>query len=361
MKNSREGGSMSLRIGVIFGGRSTEHEVSIVSARNVGKTLVAAGYTAVPVAIDRAGRWFTGSVAEAYLRGEEIAEDASARGPACLAELALDVVFPMVHGVTGEDGALQGLCQLLDLAYVGGDPLNQSLCWDKITGRMLCVQNDIPQPDFVVLDRDQDRDEQVRMVVERLSWPVFVKPSRTGSSIGVARVLDTDQLREAVTRAFDYDERVIAEQGLDALEIEISGLGGARPRLSIPARIIPARDFYDFEEKYLGNATQFQIPAQISEAQLARLQEIAYRAWTLFRCHGMARIDFLVTADEAYLNEINTIPGFTSISMYPLLLEKSGIDPVSLMRELVDLAQRRHREGVGSREFHTHKDWYKGD
>ncbi len=350
------------RVALIFGGRSPEHEVSIVSARHVRKGLLAAGFEVELVGVDRHGGWRMGD--DAF---EALCESAAAQnGPAAAAQLAglvergVDVVFPIIHGVSGEDGAIQGLCEFLGLAYVGGDPLNQSLAWDKIATRTILAANGLPQPAFLAFFRDAFHlDDAVARVESVLSYPVFVKPSRTGSSIGVARVKDRRGLEAAFDDAFAYDSRVIVEQGLDARELEMAGLGAAEPLFSMPAEIIPEGEFYDFEEKYLKDAAQFEIPAQLPAARVAEMKALAGRAWSLLNCYGMARVDFLATPDALYLNEINTLPGFTPISMYPLLLDREGVPLAELTRRLVDLALKRRENVPRKVQFWSQQDWWR--
>ncbi len=352
------------RVALIFGGRSPEHEVSIVSARNVFLQLQNAGFETIAVGVDRTGTWHIGAEAFRILcnpPAEKPSQKTDYEGLLKLILERVDVVFPLIHGVSGEDGCLQGLCELLDIAYVGGDVLNMSLTWDKLATRTLLRQNNVPQPEFLALFRDQyEADISISRIEATLDYPIFIKPSRTGSSIGVSRANNRKALVAAVELAFQYDYRIIAEQGLDAREIEIAGVGGSDPFLSVPALIIPENDFYDFEEKYIKSTTRFVIPAEIEETQLKALNRIAGRAWSLLNCYGMSRIDFLVTSDNVYLNEINTVPGFTPISMYPALLKKSGMGPEALMRRLVELALERKEHLARRDRFDSHLDWYKG-
>ncbi len=349
------------RVALVFGGKSPEHEVSIVSARNVYALLQEAGFEAIPIGIDRVGVWHVGPQSFAILAGEEACDKTSANPLAQLAELRADVLFPLVHGFNGEDGLLAAVCSAAGLPYVGGDQLNMSLCWDKLTTRMVLAASEIPQLPYLGFYRAEFQMEAALDQIEaRFAYPIFVKPSRTGSSIGISRALDRRGLAAALELAFEFDYRVIVEPGLvDALEVEISGLGGAMPQLSIPARIIPENAFYDFEEKYINNATRFEIPAVLTPWQLARMREIASKAWQVLNCYGMARIDFLITADEVYLNEVNTYPGFTNISMYPRLLREMGVDGVSLMRTLVQLAFDRDRLLPVRSDFSSNVNWWK--
>ncbi len=349
------------RVALVFGGKSPEHEVSIVSARNVYALLQEAGFEAIAIGIDRQGVWHVGEQSFGILTGKVAVEAASANPLAQLAELQADVLFPLVHGFNGEDGMLAAVCKAAGLPYVGGDQLNMSLCWDKLTTRMVLAANEIPQLPYLGFYRaDFQLSAALDQIEARFAYPIFVKPSRTGSSIGISRAVDRTSLAAALEEAFQFDYRVIVEPGLDgALEVEISGLGGALPQLSIPARIIPENTFYDFEEKYINNATRFEVPAVLAPWQLARMREIAAKAWQVLNCYGLARIDFLITAEEVYLNEVNTYPGFTSISMYPRLMREIGVDGASLMRTLVQLALDRDKLLPVRSDFSSNANWWK--
>ena len=343
-------------VALVFGGQSPEHEVSIVSARFVNEQLKLAGFETLLVGIGRNGNWYVGPPAFDALVHSAESEPSNHDLPR---NLGADVVFPLVHGLTGEDGCLQGLCCLYGLPYVGGDPLNASLCWDKITTRVMLAAHGLPQLPYVCLDRDNfDEARDLQEIEEKLNYPIFVKPSRTGSSIGVARVAERSELLPALHQAMAYDYRIIVENGLQAREIEVAGLGARDPLLSIPAEIQSENDFYDFEEKYIKDSARFIVPAPLDGPVREKLYDYARRAWRLLNCHGMARIDFLVTETEAYLNEINTCPGFTAISMYPRLLRETGVSSPELMKRLVDLALERHGT-TGSAHFYSKADWWK--
>ncbi len=345
-------------VALIFGGKSPEHEVSIVSARYLHGQLREAGFSVLPVGIDRVGGWHIGHDAfEILCSTEAIAEAAPSRPPATL---EADAIFPIIHGITGEDGCIQGYCQMAGLPFVGGSVLNASLCWDKLAARTLLLAHGIPQLPYMALyHHGYDPGRIGEEVAETLGFPVFVKPARAGSSIGISKVKRAEVLPAALEQAFRYDYRVLIEPGLDAREIEIAGLGAREPFLSVPAEIIPENEFYDFDEKYLNGRTTFVVPARFTEHRLERLQDIARRAWTALDCFGMARIDFLITEDEIYLNEVNTAPGFTGISMYPRLLRESGIPTPELMRRLVALAFDRDELMPVTTDFLTGRDWYR--
>lgn len=357
---------MTIRVALIFGGESPEHEVSIVSARFVYAQLQEVGYQVTAIGIDVRGGWHRGEHVFGELSdlvGQDFEPDLKQRST-IIGELisnAYDVVFPLIHGLTGEDGNIQGLCELFGIPFVGGDSLCQSLCYDKLSTRYSLTQLGLPQPDFVSLFREQfagGRYWVIDMVERALAFPLFVKPSRTGSSIGVNKVTSRSDLADALECAFQYDHRVIVENAIVGREIEVAVLGDINPVISAPGEIIPENDFYDFEEKYLKNSTQFEVPAAMSSDQLAQVTEQAKHAWRYLNCHGMARVDFLVSTDAIYLNEVNTIPGFTEISMFPKLLRESGINSHQLMERLVNLAIERQRNDR-KREFLSQSDWFK--
>ncbi|MCB1044477.1 MAG: D-alanine--D-alanine ligase [Acidobacteria bacterium] len=355
---------MTVHVALIFGGESPEHEVSIVSARFVAAQLREAGYDVTPVGIDVLGGWHKGEdsfVSLAERVDQDFAVDLSQRA-ACLTDLvngAFDVVFPLVHGVTGEDGSIQGMCELFGIPYVGGDPLCQALCYDKLSTRMILKHLGLPQPDYVPVYRDTfvgGRYWVLDQVEASLHYPVFVKPSRTGSSIGITKAHSRNELMTALETAFQYDRRVIVEQTISGREIEVALLGDFTPLISAPGEIIPENEFYDYDEKYVKNTTLFEVPASMSVEQLQQLAEYATTAWRATNCYGMARVDFMVSESGVYLNEINTVPGFTEISMYPRLLREGGLTPPELMSRLVELAIDR---GKHIRRYSSRSDWYK--
>jgi D-alanine-D-alanine ligase len=366
------------RIALVFGGRSPEHEVSIVSARFVAKQLAMAGFAVVPLGIGLDGSWVEG--AQAFDRLVELTESPAQQGqfspgeraPGTSLEQALsalsaaepELVFPLIHGLSGEDGCLQGLCELLDLPYVGGDVLNQSLCYDKLATRQLLRSIGLPQPDFLAFHSSQlgaEREGAVRQIEEALPYPLFVKPSRTGSSIGVSKARNREQLHYALNLALEFDQRVVVERALVGREVEIAALGAHPPLLSCPGEVIPENEFYDYEEKYLKSSTRFVVPAALDTAVEQRMREDAQRAWLALHCFCLARIDFLVEGETAYLNEINTIPGFTPNSMYPRLLAASGVSPVQALREMVELGLQRGPASRRARPFLSRSDWFKVD
>lgn len=360
---------MTKTVALIFGGQSPEHEVSIVSARFIRDELAASGFDVLPLGIDINGQWHCGEGAFDYLCNHAGDEWSKTRGIADLEALtalcrqAVDVVFPLVHGITGEDGCLQGLLEMCNIPYVGGCPLNQSLCFDKLTTRQVLAWHGLPQPKFRALYRREfGKTPRAALdgLIEDLGFPVFVKPSRTGSSIGVNKAIDRISLETALDVAFSFDSRVIVEEAIQGQEIEISALGGEDPFFSVPGEVLPENEFYDFAEKYLKGTTRFDIPAKLSRAQSADMMRDAAKAWQVLHCYGLARIDFLITSSTVFLNEVNTVPGFTSISMYPTLLQESGVSTSDLLARLIELAESRFYKGGRKSVFCSQSDWFKG-
>ncbi|MEJ2706468.1 MAG: D-alanine--D-alanine ligase [Anaerolineales bacterium] len=356
-----------LRIGVIFGGRSGEHEVSLMSARSVLGALDPDRYDVTQIGITHEGRWLAGeNVLEALLSGNTQALPQAAlfpdptradlyavqttpRGDLLERLAALDVVFPVLHGTFGEDGTLQGLLELADLAYVGAGVVGSAVGMDKAIFKNVMQANGIPVVDSIVVLRSQaERDMPAVMdQVERLGeYPLFVKPANLGSSVGITKVQNRSDLMEGVLEAARFDRRILIETGLEAREIEVSVLGNDEPQASLPGEILPSREFYSYEAKYIDGESQLLIPAPISPELTQRIRSLAVRAYKAIDCAGLARVDFLLEkeSDELYLNEVNTIPGFTEISMYSKLWEASGMSYPQLVDRLVELALERKAE-----------------
>jgi D-alanine-D-alanine ligase len=377
-----------LRIGVIYGGRSGEHEVSIASAAAVIKNLNRARYEPVPIRIDKDGRWTiqdrppTSSsaaevieqgriqaarsirpVREAYLiprpgeeriltieRGIEDELAAKERQNAYVTALGLDVVFPVLHGPYGEDGTVQGLLELSNVAYVGAGVLASAVGMDKAIMKRLFAQRGLPIVAFVEVLRRRwlgDRQGTINNVDATLGLPVFVKPANLGSSVGISKVKTLSELGAAIDHAAEFDRKIIIEAAVPrAREIECAVLGNDDPDVSVPGEIIPSREFYDYEAKYVDEGSQALIPASLTETQTAEVRRLAIEAFKAIDAAGMARVDFLLAADSGalYVNEINTIPGFTTISMFSKLWAASGLDYPSLLDRLVGLALERHAE-----------------
>ena len=383
-----------LRIGILFGGRSGEHEVSLLSAASVLNAIDKNKYEVVPIGITKDGRWLTAGDAQNLLAGKEA--DKSARstqtlragdpeatpGAALLAKgesivippvpgdslapfdvpqrrledraINVDVVFPVLHGTFGEDGTIQGLLELADLPYVGAGVLGSAAGMDKDVMKRLFRDAGLAivrHLTFLRADWEQDAKRVRKEIEKKLNYPVFVKPANLGSSVGVSKARDRTQLEKAMDEAAAYDRKIIVEEGVGgkdrkAREIECSVLGNDRPEASIAGEVVPCKDFYDYEAKYLTEGSELIIPAKLSKKQMRQVQEMAVQAFLAVDCAGMARVDFLMDpkTEKIYVNEVNTIPGFTAISMYPKLWAASGLPYPKLIDRLIQLALERHAE-----------------
>ncbi len=342
------------RLAVIFGGRSPEHEVSVVSARSVMREADAARFEVVPFGITKGGRWLSPDVTRARLDGEG-ARDLGyeeARGvldtPAVLGELAsVDAVFPIVHGPLGEDGTLQGLLELAGIPYVGAGVAASAIGMDKELMRDVFAAAGLPQARYEVL-RDDDvsapPDARIREIERHLGFPCFVKPANGGSSVGVSKARSREDLTGAVHEAARFDRKVVIEEAIVGREVECAILGNSEPQASPLGEITPRAEFYTYEAKYADDSTELTVPARVSEAVRERVQTLAVRAFRALDCAGMARVDFFVTPeDDVRVIEVNTLPGFTPISMYPRLWQEGGLSYSALISRLVDLALERHR------------------
>jgi len=372
-------GGRKIRVGVIFGGRSGEHDVSLRSARAVMAALDPARYEVVPVGITREGRWLTGGDPLMQLEaGSELARlegragateevgtaadtrlttTGTATPPICavgqesgIAAGPLDVVFPVLHGPRGEDGTVQGMLELADLPYVGAGVLASAVAMDKALTKVVLAQAGIPQaPWLTILTRDWKRDGAAieGRIAAELGFPCFVKPANMGSSVGITKVKDAGALPAALELAAAYDRKLVIERGVDARELEISVLGNDDPLASAISEIEPAGEFYDYAAKYVDDdGAVFILPARIPAEKTEELRALAIRAYRAIDCAGMARVDFFLErgTDRILLNEINTIPGFTAISQYPKMWEASGLRFAELVERLIGYAIERHAE-----------------
>ncbi len=356
--------SEKIRVGVLFGGKSAEHEVSLESARNVVEAIDSSKYEVVLIGIDRGGSWrlstpsrltleAAGSALPALTAGgtdEGVTLVPKDTGGAQLVRssdnqrlAALDVVFPVLHGPFGEDGTIQGMLKLADIPFVGAGVLGSAVAMDKDIMKRLLREAGIPTPDFLAFPRS-GAEIEYDAVVDRLGLPVFVKPANMGSSVGVSRVDDRGMFVDALELAFRYDHKILIEADAAGREIEVSVLGNEDPVASVPGEIVPNHEFYTYEAKYIDeHGAGLVIPADVPEAVVHRVQALAIQAFKALCCEGMARVDcFLRGKDEVLVNEINTIPGFTRISMYPKLWEASGISYTDLVDRLIQLAFERH-------------------
>jgi D-alanine-D-alanine ligase len=371
-----------LRVGVIYGGRSGEHEVSLASAAAVFQNLDREKYEPIAIRIEKDGRWtlpprpptLISAADVIHSAKHELAEHTREahlvahpggdtlitidRGPAsgsglaqaAVSGLGLDVVFPVLHGPYGEDGTVQGLLELANVPYVGAGVLASAVGMDKATMKLVFAAKGLPLCDYeVVLKRDWQRDERAIMnaVVDKLGFPVFVKPANLGSSVGISKAKHATELRAAINLAADFDRKIVVEAGVpQAREIECAVLGNDEPDASVPGEIIPGREFYDYEAKYLDDSSRTVIPAALTERQADEIRKLSIAAFKAVDCAGMARVDFLLAGDSGvlYLNEVNTIPGFTTISMYSKMWEASGLPYPKLVDKLITLALERHAE-----------------
>ncbi len=343
-----------LRVALIFGGRSGEHDVSVVSARSVAGALDRRRYEVIPMAIDRAGRWADPDTAARVLAdsGDRTDRVLAFEGtvkldPRLLLDDAVDVAFPVLHGPFGEDGSIQGLFEMLDLPYIGCDPTASATCMDKALTKRLLVQAGVRTPEWVELDGPSwsEAHDDLTDRCFALGLPLFVKPTRLGSSVGITRVATPKTLDDAIDEALGHGRDVIVERGMVAREIEIAVLGNQRPKASVPGEVVPGHEFYDFEDKYLDNSCELLAPAPLEPDQASAARQLALNVYSTLGCAGMARVDLFLehSSGEFWVNEINTIPGFTSISMYPKLWQLTGLSYPDLLDELVRLALDRHQ------------------
>ncbi len=359
------GVNQSLRVGVIFGGQSGEHDVSLVSSRFVMDVLAKKGYTIVPIGITRGGRWLLSGDSHVLLSGggAEPAQEAGSESgdahelvPGATGRVfpAVDVVFPVLHGPHGEDGTLQGLLELAGVPYVGCGVLASSLAMDKIACKQLLSSQGIPVVPFVAALRSEweSKPQAVLGQIEaELGYPVFVKPANLGSSIGVSKAADRQELVAALDEAARYDRRILVERAVPSpREIECAVLGNDDPIASVPGEVVPSNEFYDYAAKYIDGKSGIRIPAPLPNGMAERVRELAVAAFRAIDGAGLARVDFLLseTTGELYLNELNTLPGFTAISMYPKLWEATGISNEELVERLVNLALERQGDRVRS-------------
>jgi D-alanine-D-alanine ligase len=354
-----------LRVGILFGGRSGEHEVSLISAASVISALDQEKYEAVPIGISKEGRWLAGTAAHKMLppalgevlrTGDSVMLSADPNvaalvpaGSSRADALHVDVVFPVLHGTFGEDGAVQGLLDLAGLPYVGSGVLGSAVGMDKDVQKRLFLQAKLPVGDFLAIPRadwEKSHGKILREISKQFRFPVFVKPAALGSSVGMTKAHDAKELAAAMDLAGEFGQKIMVERAIRGREIELSVLGNEDPKASIPGEIMPHREFYDYAAKYLEEGTRLMIPAKLAKAQVKKFQEYAVRAFRTLELLGMARVDFFLEhrTGKILLNEVNTIPGFTSISMYPKLWEASGLPYRQLLDRLIELALAQHRE-----------------
>jgi D-alanine-D-alanine ligase len=308
----------------LYGGRSGEHEVSVRSAKAVMAGMDPAKYEISEYFIDKQGKWSPQPIL-----------------PEPGAQPDIDVVFPVLHGTFGEDGTMQGLLELADLPYVGAGVLGSAVSMDKELMKRVCAERMLPIVDYVTVTREK---QCVDGACQKLPFPMFVKPANLGSSVGISKANDRKELEAAVALAAQYDTKIIVERAIVGRELECAVLGNEAPVASLPCEILPSRDFYDYEDKYLLDQAKTKIPAELPAAKSDELRRLAVECYRAVECEGMGRVDFLLESatGRLYINEINTIPGFTSISMYPKMWEQSGIAFPALVDQLIELAIARH-------------------
>jgi D-alanine-D-alanine ligase len=349
-----------LRVGVLFGGRSGEHEVSLVSAASVIRGLDPDKYEAIPIGITKDGHWLMGEGAvkmlpEVLKGGRRVMLTADPTEAALVpldrgaGAQRFDVIFPVMHGTFGEDGTIQGLLELSGIPFVGAGVLGSAIGMDKDVSKRLCQEAGIPVVPCITVHRSrwEKEPDAVRAEIEaKFSYPVFVKPATLGSSVGMTKAHKREELGPALDFACQYGMKILVEKAVVAREIEVSVLGNHDPQASIPGEIVPHREFYDYAAKYLEEGTKLLIPADLKPAQAKRIQSLAVDAFQTLELSGMARVDFFLEkkGNKLYLNEVNTIPGFTSISMYPKLWEASGISFRDLIDRLITLALELHAD-----------------
>jgi len=316
---------MRFRVAVIYGGRSGEHEVSVRSAEAVMAAMDPDRYEVARFFIDRGGKWSPGPIL-----------------PEPGANPGIDAVFPVLHGTFGEDGTVQGLLELAELPYVGAGVLASSLAMDKDAMKRVCRERGLPVVEWVSVPRSRlDVDE----ILRRIDLPAFVKPANLGSSVGISKANTREDLRRALEVAAGFDRKIIVERAITGRELECAVLGNDEPVASLPCEVFPSREFYDYEDKYLLDAARFQVPADLTPEQTAEVRRLAIQCYTAVECEGMARVDFFLEASTGrlYINEINTIPGFTSISMFPRMWAAAGLEFSRLIDRLIELALARHQ------------------
>ena len=363
-------GNGKIRVAVLFGGKSGEHEVSLASARSVIEALDKTKYEIHQVGIDPGGRWITAGDPMQLLRGGESAPEASAdeREVGCDGSAlttvprrdllpgtdhvrfpVVDVVFPVLHGTYGEDGTIQGLLELADLAYVGADVLGSAVGMDKAIQKAVLAAQGLPVVESTLVLRKRWQEDPARITAQveaRFDYPVFVKPANAGSSVGVSKAHDRAELAQGLDLAARFDRKLLVEAAIDAREIEVSVLGNDDPIASVPGEVVPCNEFYDYRAKYIDGNSGLEIPARLSPEQTKEIRDLAVRAFQAIDCAGMARVDFFVEKNtgQMYVNELNTIPGFTDISMYPKLWEASGLPYPELLDRLINLAMERRQD-----------------
>ncbi|MBP2079548.1 D-alanine-D-alanine ligase [Oceanobacillus polygoni] len=356
---------MKKKIGLLFGGKSAEHEVSLQSAKNVMEAIDPSKYDVVLIGIDKSGKWHLNDASHFLLNSEDpklIALNKTNKGIAVVpgetenqlvntegmeALGQLDVIFPILHGTLGEDGSVQGMLRMANIPFVGSNVLGSAISMDKDIAKRLLRDAGLKVANSYTYTRTRASKSSISFdeIKQQLNLPLFIKPANQGSSVGVSKVHTQEEFEKGIESAFNYDHKILIEEAIQGREIECSVLGNENPIASIPGEIVATADFYSYEAKYIDeNGAALEIPAKLSEDVTKQIQEVAIKAFKALNCEGMARVDvFLTKNNEIIINEINTIPGFTKISMYPKLWELSGIPYSQLIDELINLALERHQ------------------
>lgn len=357
-----------ITVGILFGGRSSEHEVSLQSARNIVEAIDRNKYDVVLIGIDKTGHWRLAHDARYLLNsenpreldlssaGDEIVLAATQRSEGSIMKVnapdtpfAVDVIFPILHGTYGEDGTIQGLLKLADIPFVGAGVLGSAVGMDKDVAKRLWKAAGINVVDSLVVKKHNRKSINFEQICNTLGLPLFIKPANAGSSVGVSKATNKESFERGVEEAFSFDSKILIEAAVTGREIEVAILGNEAPQASVPGEIIPKHEFYSYDAKYLDpNGADLKAPADLSPALTKTVQDLAVKAFQTIECEGMARVDFFLTNDNQFLiNEINTIPGFTKISMYPRLWELSGVSYPELINRLIQLAIERSERDRG--------------
>lgn len=350
------------RIGIIFGGKSVEHEVSLQSAKNIVEAIDSHKFEAVLIGIDKEGNWHV-SDPENYLVHADDPERIQLNTTTDIISIRfgekqtldendkahvlneLDAIFPIVHGTLGEDGSLQGLLRIADVPFVGPDVLSSAICMDKDVAKTLLTSAGINVAKGVAYDRTERDSITFEDVSSKLGTSMFIKPANQGSSVGVSKVQTKEEFDQGIDDAFTFDHKIIIEETVVGREVECSILGNEYPKASLPGEILPQTSFYSYESKYIDeDGAILEAPANLTDEQIKEVQDVSIRAFKTLQCEGLARVDVFLTEDgQIYVNEINTLPGFTKISMYPKLWEVSGMTYTNLITELIELGMERHQ------------------
>lgn len=343
---------MKKKIAILFGGQSTEHEVSRVSAASVLKNLNQSKYDIYPVGITKEGKWieYHGSV-DKIENGEWECDEYYKTYDAqrLIFNKEVDVVFPVLHGLYGEDGTIQGFCKLLGIPCVGPGVMSSAVCMDKVYTKYLLEKFEIKQAEYYVVNDNEYSKKSAQIICaieEKLGYNLFIKPSNSGSSVGITKAHNRKELEDGITEALRFDRKILVERAINAREIETAVLGNDEPIVACPGEIIPGKEFYDYEAKYQNENSKIVIPAELTSEKLEEIKKISLKIYRILDCAGMARIDFLVDKDtlDVYLNEVNTIPGFTKISMYPKMWQASGKSYDELLDNLIQFAIDRNNK-----------------